>query len=174
MSDILKEYGKNGLQKQKMLTKNKNISRIVLLDSLRSMQNVWAIMRNCDGSGFEKVLMCGFTPYLPRNDILKTSLWAEKNIDWEYYEDALDVLKKLRKDGYKIYSVEVDDRSIDYKECFNLEEEKICLVMGNEIEGIKKEILDMSDEIISIQMVWNKASLNVSVAAWIVMYAFVK
>lgn len=157
-----------------MSTKNINTSRVVVLDSIRSMQNVGAIMRNCDGSGFEKVIMCGFTPYLPRNDIRKTALWAENTIDWEYYEDVINILKKLRQDWYKIYSVEVDERSIDYKEFFTWEEEKICLVMGNEIQGVNKEILDMSDEIISIKMIWNKASLNVSVAAWIVMYAFVK
>jgi len=170
----LKESGKNGLQKQKMPIKDIDVSRIIVLDSLRSMQNVGAIMRNCDGSGFEKVIMCGFTPYLPRNDILKTSLWAEKTIDWEYHEDVMNVLKKLRKDWYKIYSVEVDDRSIDYKEFFVRSEQKVCLVMGNEIQWVRKEILDISDEIISIKMAWNKASLNVSVAAGIVMYAFVK
>ena len=172
--DILREYGKNGLQKQKMSTKNKNISWVIVLDSIRSMQNVGAIMRNCDGSGFEKVIMCWFTPYIPRSDIKKTALWAESAIDWEYYEDCISILKRLREEWYKIYSVEVDERSIDYKDFFNEENEKICLVMGNEIQGVKKEILDISDKIISIKMVWNKASLNVSVAAWIVMYAFVK
>ena len=131
-------------------------------------------MRNCDGSGFEKVIMCWFTPYLPRSDIQKTALWAETTIDWEYYEDAIKILKVLRQDWYKIYSVEVDERSIDYKDFLAENEEKICLVMGNEIQGVNKKILDMSDAIISIKMVWNKASLNVSVAAWIVMYAFVK
>ena len=169
-----KEFGKNGLLKQKMHTNSSSTSRIIVLDSIRSMQNVWAIMRNCDGAWFEKVLMCWHTPSLPRNDIRKTALWAESTIDWEYYEDVVQVLKKLQSDGYKIYSVELDERSIDYKQCFSEDHKKVCLVMWNEITWVKKEILDMSDKIVSIKMEGKKASLNVSVAAWIVMYAFVK
>ena len=172
MIDTWKEYGKNGLQKQEMYTKNYP-SKIILLDSIRSMQNVWAIMRNCDGSGFEKVVLCGYTPCLPRSDIAKTALGSEKTIDWEYHSDSLEILKKLRAEWYKIYSVELDERSKNYKDFFHKVDEKICLVMGNEIQWVKKDILDISHEIIAIPMLWEKASLNVSVAAGIVMYAFV-
>lgn len=138
------------------------------------MQNVWAIMRNCDGSWFEKVIMCGYTPCLPRSDIRKTALWAEKTIDWEYESDVLNIAKKLQSQWYKIYSIELDERSVDYKNFFYEEHENICLIVWNEITGVRAELLDISDEIISIKMLGNKASLNVSVAAWIVMYAFVK
>ena len=152
---------------------NTQTSKIILLDSIRSMQNVWAIMRNCDWAWFEKVILCGYTPCLPRNDISKTALGSQKTIDWEYYSDSMTILKKLRADGYKIYSVELDDYSKNYKDFFNNHDEKICLVMGNEIQWVKREILNISDAIISIPMLWKKASLNVSVAAGIVMYAFV-
>jgi tRNA G18 (ribose-2'-O)-methylase SpoU len=172
MYDTWKEYGKNGLQKQKMHTNTKT-SKIILLDSIRSMQNVWAIMRNCDGAWFEKIILCGYTPCLPRNDISKTALGSEKTVDWEYYSDSIAILKKLHQEWYKIYSVELDEQSKNYKDFFQRDDEKICLVMGNEIQWVKREILDMSHEIISIPMLWEKASLNVSVAAGIVMYAFV-
>lgn len=147
------------------------MSKIILLDSIRSMQNVWAIFRNADWSGFEKLILTWFTPYPPRNDISKTALWWEKTIDWEYYKDVLEVVKKLKEDGYKIYSVEIDEKSIDYRELFQIKDEKICLIMWNEVSWIGRELLDLSDRIVMIPMRWKKESLNVSVAAWIVMYA---
>lgn len=131
-------------------------------------------MRNCDGAWFEKVILCWFTPSLPRSDIHKTALGAEKRIDWEYYENSHDILKKLQSDWYRIYSVELDERSKKYTDFFTDSSEKICLVMWNEISGVNKKILDLSDEIISIPMLGEKASLNVSVAAGIVMYSFVR
>ncbi len=146
-------------------------SKIILLDSIRSMQNVWAIFRNCDWAWFDKVILTWHTPTPPRNDISKTALWAQDWIDWEYYRDPIEVIESLKKDWYKIYSVELDKKSIDYRELFTKTEEKVCLVMWNEITWVNKKILDLSDEIVIIPMRWKKESLNVSVAAWIVMYA---
>lgn len=147
------------------------MSKIILLDSIRSMQNVWAIFRNCDWAWFDKLIMTGYTPTPPRNDISKTALGSEKWIDWEYFKNPLEPINQLKKDWYKIYSVELDERSIKYTELFWKDNEKVCLIMGNEIKWVSKEILDLSDEIIIIPMRWKKESLNVSVAAWIVMYA---
>ena len=150
------------------------MSKIIILDSIRSMQNVGAIFRNSDWAWFEKVIMTWYTPYPPRNNISKTALWAQNFIDWEYYEDIFDLINNLKQDKYKIYSVELDERSIDYKELFkepNHKNEKIALIMWNEVSWVKQELLDLSDKIIKISMNWKKESLNVSVAAWIVMYA---
>ena len=147
------------------------MSKIILLDSIRSMQNVGAIFRNCDWAWFEKIILTWTSPTPPRNDISKTALWAETFINWEYYSDPFSILKKLKQDWYKIYSVELDERSINYKDLFGRKEEKVCLVMWNEIKWVNKEIMDLSDEIVIIPMRWQKESLNVSVAAWIVMYA---
>lgn len=145
--------------------------KIVILDSIRSLQNVWAIFRNADWAWFDKIIMTWYTPIPPRWVIAKTALWAEKTIDWEYYEDIKGVIKELKIKWYKIWSVELDERSIDYRELYGNEEKKIALIMWNEVNGISKEILDLSDKIIIIPMRWKKESLNVSVAAWIVMYA---
>jgi len=147
--------------------------RYILLDSIRSMQNVWAIFRNCDWAWFDKVILTGFTPVLPRWEINKTAIWAEKFIDWEYYKDPLNVLCELKKKWFKIISVELDDRSIDYKKLDIASDENVCLVMWNELSWVSKDIMNISDEIVMIPMLWNKASLNVSVAAWIVMYQLV-
>ncbi len=147
------------------------MTKVILLDSIRSMQNVWAILRNCDWAWFDKMIMTWTTPTPPRNDISKTSLWAENVIDWEYYEKPIDILKKLKKDWYKIWSVELDEKSIDYRELFDIKEKNIVLVMWNEISWVSSEILQISDKIVIIPMRWIKESLNVSVAAGIVMYA---
>ena len=147
------------------------MSKIILLDSIRSMQNVWAIFRNCDWAWFEKIILTGHCPTPPRNDISKTALWAQDWIDWEYYRNPFDVVLELKKEWYKIYSVELDERSIDYTDLFKKEEDKVCLIMWNEITWVNKKLLDLSDEIVIIPMRGKKESLNVSVAAWIVMYA---
>ena len=147
------------------------MSKIILLDSIRSMQNVGAIFRNADGAWFEKIILTGHCPTPPRNDISKTALWAQSWIDWEFYSDPFEVIKKLKKDWYKIYSVELDEKSIEYTKLFEKKNEKVCLIMWNEITGVNKDLLDLSDEIVIIPMRWKKESLNVSVAAGIVMYA---
>lgn len=150
------------------------MSKIILLDSIRSMQNVWAIFRNSDWAGFEKVILTWTTPTPPRNDITKTALGAETFIDWEYFLNPLEIIKNLKSQWYKIWSVELTEKSVDYRELFKEKEEKeekVCLVMWNEISGVSKEILNLSDKVIIIPMRWQKESLNVSVAAGIVMYA---
>lgn len=145
--------------------------KIILLDNIRSMQNVWAIFRNADGSGFDKLILTWYTPTPPRSDISKTALWAQTWIDWEYYHDSLKIIKKLKEDWYKIFSVEITDDAIDYKELFKEKSDNILLIMWNEVSWVNQEILDLSDKKVIIPMEWKKESLNVSVAAWIVMYA---
>lgn len=147
------------------------MSKIIILDSIRSMQNVGAIFRNADGAWFEKVILTGHTPYPPRNDISKTALWAQGFINWEYYKDIYEVVSDLKLRWYKIYSVELDERSVEYTELFHEKSEKVALIMGNEITGVQNDLLDLSDKIVIIPMRGQKESLNVSVAAGIVMYA---
>lgn len=147
------------------------MEKIIVLDSIRSMQNVWAIFRNADGAGFNKVIMTGHTPQPPRKDISKTAIWAENFIDWEYHKNIWKYLQDLKNDWFKIYSVELDEKSVEYTELFKQQEEKVALVMGNEITWVSQEVLDISDKIVIIPMRGKKESLNVSVAAGIVMYA---
>lgn len=147
------------------------MEKIIVLDSIRSMQNVWAIFRNADGAGFNKVIMTGHTPQPPRKDISKTAIWAENFIDWEYHKNIWEYLKNLKNDWFKIYSVELDEKSVEYTELFKQKEEKVALVMWNEITWVSQEVLDISDKIVIIPMRGRKESLNVSVAAGIVMYA---
>lgn len=147
------------------------MEKIIVLDSIRSMQNVWAIFRNADGAGFNKVIMTGHTPQPPRKDISKTAIGAENFIDWEYHKDIGKYLKDLKKQGFQIFSVELDEKSVEYTQLFEENHQKVALVMGNEITWVSQEVLDISDKIVIIPMRWKKESLNVSVAAGIVMYA---
>ncbi len=149
----------------------KKMEKIIVLDSIRSMQNVWAIFRNADGAGFNKVIMTGHTPQPPRKDISKTAIWAENFINWEYHKNIWKYLQDLKNDWFKIYSVELDEKSVEYTELFKQQEEKVALVMGNEITWVSREVLELSDKIVIIPMRGKKESLNVSVAAGIVMYA---
>ena len=147
------------------------MQKIIILDSIRSMQNVGAIFRNADWSGFSKIILAWHTPTPPRNDISKTALWAENYINWEYYEDIFGVLNNLRNDGFKIFAVELTPEAIDYKTLFWSNLDKVCLVMWNEVLWVNQKVLDFCDKHVIIPMNWKKNSLNVSVAAGIVMYA---
>ena len=137
------------------------------------MQNVGAIFRNCDGAGFQKIYLTGCCPTPPRNEISKTALYSENSVDWEYFSDAQEVVGILKKQWFHIYSIELDERSIDYKELFKNTPENICFILWNEVKGVAQNLLDISDEIVMIPMLWAKESLNVSVAAGVIMYATV-
>ncbi len=149
------------------------MTKIVLLDSIRSMQNVWAIFRNADWSWFQKIILTWFSPTPPRWEIDKTALGAQNTVDWEFYENPLDAIELLKKDWYKIISVELTKNAVDYRAYFWKKTEKICLIMWNEVIWVNQKLLNLSDETIMIPMMWQKNSLNVSVAAWIVMYAMI-
>jgi tRNA G18 (ribose-2'-O)-methylase SpoU len=147
------------------------MTKIVLLDSIRSMQNIWAIFRNADGAWFDKVLLTGYCPTPPRWDISKTALWAQDWIDWEYFNNAEKTVIELKNNWYKIYSVELTPDAVDYTNLFSEKEDNVVLIMWNEISWVSKKLLDLSDKKVIIPMRWKKESLNVSVAAGIVMYA---
>ncbi len=144
--------------------------KILILDSIRSMQNVGALFRTCDGAGFEKIYLTGCTPTPPRNDIAKTALWAENTVDWEYFADIDTCIQDIKK-IFRVYSVELSPDAVAYNTLFQQTPENIALVLWNEVAWVKPSVLAVSDEIVMIPMVWKKESLNVSVAWGIVMYA---
>jgi tRNA G18 (ribose-2'-O)-methylase SpoU len=149
---------------------------ILILPDIRSAQNVGSIFRTGDAVGVEKIYLTGYTATpidrfgRPRSDINKASLGAEKTVDWEYVENTIELLNKLKKENYKIIGLEQDERSVDYKSIVQSADEKIALIIGNEVLGISKNILDACDTLIEIPMVGEKESLNVSVATGIVLY----
>lgn len=154
------------------------ISQIhLLLHNIRSTHNVGAILRTADAVGVSRVYFSGYTPApidrfgRARQDISKASLGAEKSVSWEVVPDHIKLIKNLKKDKFKILALEQDSRSIDYKEV-KLKGDAL-LIVGNEVDGVDREILDLSDDIIEIPMRGQKESLNVSVATGIVLYALI-
>jgi len=141
---------------------------VVVLDSIRSVHNVGSIFRTADALGVSKIFLCGCTPTptdrfgRERKDLAKTALGAEKNIKWVYVKDILSALVVLRKEGFEIIAIEQDKKSEDCRKIKT--KQKIALVLGNEVDGISKEVLKTVDKITEIPMFGKKESLNVSVS----------
>ena len=145
---------------------------VVILDNIRSAQNVGSILRTSDASGVDRVYLCGITPtpYPQRgvDRVSKISLGAEKNVDWEYHDQIWKLIEKLKKDGYKIVALEISDDAVDYQDFSP--EFPVALILGNEVKGLGEEILSRVDVILSLPMHGSKESSNVSVAFGIAVY----
>ncbi len=144
--------------------------KIILLDNLRSLHNVGSIFRTADGAGWDKVVCGGYTGTPPDRRIEKVSLGAENFIKWEKQENALEYLKKLKEENYQIVALEQTSRSkILFNKDFKLNK-NVVLVLGNEVEGVRPELLEIAHLHLEIPMHGEKSSLNVSVAAGIALY----
>ncbi|MDD2935366.1 MAG: TrmH family RNA methyltransferase [Candidatus Pacebacteria bacterium] len=156
-----------------MLKKSKK-KIFVVLDNIRSVHNVGAIFRTADACGVSKIFLVGYTPQpldrfgRMRKDLSKSALGAEKNIEWEYYKEIAELVDVLKKSGAEVVAVEQDKKSIDYKK-LKLKKDT-AFILGNEVDGVSKNILERVDKIIEIPMVGKKESLNVSVSAGIVLF----
>ena len=142
---------------------------VVILDNIRSRENVGSIFRTADAAGVTKIFLCGITPTPPHEKISKTALGAEMYVSWEYHKQVWRLLEKLKKEDINIVALEQTKESIDlfkFKPKFPL-----VLVLGNEVKGLSPQILKYCDKKISIPMYGRKESLNVSVAAGIAIYS---
>src|SRR3989344_3015005 len=149
----------------------------LVLHNIRSAHNVGSIFRTADAVGVAKIYLCGYTPTPPNEKISKVALGAEKTVPWEQYKQTWRLLSSFAKtsedeEKVQIVALEQDKRAIDYRKF--KPEFTMVLVLGNEVEGLSKEILKYADKIIAIQMYGQKESLNVSVAAGIALYEITK
>ena len=144
-----------------------------LVENVRSLYNVGSIFRSSDGAMIEKLFLTGFTPHPPRKEIDKTALGATKTVPWEYSKNPLDVITSMKNRQIKVCALELTTASKPY---FSLRvtDFPLCVVVGNEISGISKEIIEQADCAIEIPMFGNKQSLNVAVAYGIVVYDFLR
>ncbi|MCK9408894.1 MAG: RNA methyltransferase [Bacteriovoracaceae bacterium] len=140
-----------------------------MADNIRSLYNVGSIFRSSDGALVEKLFLTGFTPHPPRKEIDKTALGATNTVPWEYHKDPLSAVTYLKKEMVKICVLELTTKSVPY---YDLTKENfpLCLVFGNEITGVSKDVIEQADMAIEIPMFGNKQSLNVAVAYGIVLY----
>ncbi len=151
---------------------------IAILHNIRSMYNVGAIFRTADAVGIKKIYLCGITPCPKdefgnfRRQISKVALGAEKNINWEKISRTFPLLKKLKKEGYLIFSLEQDKKALPYYKVklSSAKLDKVAILVGHEIKGLPKKILKFSDKILEIPMYGKKESLNVAVAFAILVF----
>lgn len=143
--------------------------RVVILENIRSLNNVGAIFRTADGTWFDYVALVGYTPTPPREEISKTALWAENFVPWEYFIHIHEAIEHYRAQWCRIVVLEKNTQSTNL---FLLEKpESVALIVGNELEWVSETAQKMADHICHLPMLGKKESLNVSVAASIGMYA---
>lgn len=146
----------------------------LLLDDIRSIHNVGSIFRTAECAGVVKIYLSGTTPApidrfgRKRKDLAKVALGAEEMVSWEYAADASAVVKRLKKEGWKMIALEQAADSVDYREAKLAS--KNLLILGNEVSGVSKGLLRLADEIAEIPLKGKKESLNVSVAAGIALF----
>jgi len=147
----------------------KRMPVVVVLDSIRSSYNVGSIFRTSDGAMIEKLILCGYTPTPENKEVLKTALGSTDSINWEYYKDIKEAIINYRNKGYKICALELTENNINY---YDIKESDypLCLVIGNEINGIQQDVLDICDIAIEIPQYGIKQSLNVAIAYGISVY----
>ena len=150
----------------------------VVLDNVRSQNNIGSVFRTGDAFRVERICLCGICSTPPHRDIHKTALGAEDSVDWTYYEETVDCVRELRAHGYKVYAIEQVDDSIKLDNLSALNgsmiNSKFAIVFGNEVEGVQDELLPLCDGSIEIPQQGTKHSLNVSCAAAIVMWELFK
>ena len=143
---------------------------VVVLDNIRSMHNVGSVFRTADAFLIQGIYLCGYTPQPPHRDIHKTALGATETVDWKYFPDIREALQGLKDEGYKIFAVEQVERSISLEAFTTQHSGKTVVVFGNEISGVGEEALKLCDGSIEIPQWGMKHSLNISIAAGIVLW----
>ncbi len=134
----------------------------VVLDNIRSLNNVGAIFRTADGAGIEKLWLCGITGYPPRGEIARTALGAEESVAWEYARDVAGVVRDHKARGYQIVILEQIEGAVAHDRF--VPSGPVCLVVGNEVDGVSEPLLELADAAIEIPMSGVKNSLNAAVA----------
>ena len=152
--------------------KSKKTSAIVVLDNIRSIHNVGSIFRTSDSFLIEKIIISGYTATPENERMKKTALGSSDSVDWEYSDDIIETIKKLQKKDVKIISIEQADESLKIEKFNPVKGTKYAFIFGNEVDGVSDDIINVSDEVIEIPQVGTRHSLNVSVAAGIVLWDF--
>ncbi|MFO7616434.1 MAG: RNA methyltransferase [Bacteroidales bacterium] len=151
----------------------------VVLDNVRSLNNIGSIFRSCDAFLVEKLILCGISTPPPHRDIHKSALGAELSVDWQYLEQATDAVVSLKEQGYNVLAIEQTTGSISLKQVGSslsppqTKGSPIAIVLGHEIRGVSQEVVDLCDASVEIPQHGTKHSLNVAVAAGIVLWELI-
>ena len=146
---------------------------VVVLDNVRSCNNIGSVFRTSDALLIEKVILCGITATPPNKDIHKTALDAEKSVPWEYFENTADAVLKLKEANFGVFAVEQVENSIMLPDFIADKSKKLALVFGNEVKGVEQSVVNLCDGAIEIPQYGTKHSFNISVSAGIVLWDIV-
>jgi tRNA G18 (ribose-2'-O)-methylase SpoU len=146
---------------------------VVVLENVRSAYNVGSVFRTADAFLLQSLYIIGYTAIPPHKEIKKTALGAEDSVQWRHFKDTATAITELRGDGYTVYAVEQAQGSVMLQD-FEPGKEKIAVIFGNEVSGVEQSTIEMIDGCIEIPQLGMKHSLNISVAAGIVLWEIVR
>lgn len=147
---------------------------IVVLDNVRSLNNIGSVFRTADAFRVDELYLCGITACPPHREIHKTALGATESVKWQYFHDTLEAIKRLKSEGYKIFAVEQADESVPLQNIDIAPGIKIALVFGHEVQGVSEAVVRIADTCIEIPQHGTKHSLNIAVCAGIVIWEVLK
>ena len=147
---------------------------VAILENVRSAYNVGSVFRTADAFLINSIIITGYTAVPPHKEIKKTALGAEESVDWQYFKTTAEAIEELKGKGYKVYAVEQVDNSISLETIGTDPSEKRAFVFGNEVSGVEQEVIGLCDGCVEIPQLGMKHSLNISVAAGIVLWEVVR
>lgn len=148
---------------------------IIILDNIRSLNNIGSVFRTADAFLVKKIYLCGITAKPPHKDIQKTALGATESVDWEYAENVMDVVTKLQNEGVFVASIEQAELAVNLNDFSVRKEMTYAIIFGNEVKGVQQKVVTASDAVIEIPQFGTKHSLNISVSVGVVVWdLFVK
>lgn len=148
---------------------------IIILDNIRSLNNIGSVFRTADAFLIKKIYLCGITAKPPHKDIQKTALGATDSVAWEYTENTMDVVTKLKEQGVFVASIEQAEQSVALNEFSVKDDTAYAIIFGNEVKGVQQKVVTASDAVIEIPQVGTKHSLNIAVSVGVVAWdLFVK
>lgn len=143
---------------------------VIVLDNVRSLNNVGSVFRTADAFLVEAVYLCGITGTPPNKEIQKTALGATESVAWKHFKTTLDAVKELNEQNYIVYAIEQAESAIMLNNFLPSKKQKIAIIFGNEVKGVDQEVIDASKDVIEIPQLGTKHSLNISVSVGVVMW----
>lgn len=143
---------------------------VIVLDNVRSLNNVGSVFRTADAFLVEAVYLCGITGIPPHKEIQKTALGATESVSWKYFKTTLEAIEELKQANYLVYAIEQAQSAIMLNNFMPNKRQKLAIIFGNEVNGVEQEVIDASEDVIEIPQVGTKHSLNISVSVGIVMW----
>lgn len=150
--------------------KAKKTPLIIVLDNIRSLNNIGSVFRTADAFLIEKMYLCGITARPPHKEIYKTALGATESVAWEYRESTIDVIGLLQKEGYEVLAIEQAENAIMLNEFTTEADKKYAVVFGNEVKGVAQDVVSKTNGVLEIPQLGTKHSLNIAVSAGVVVW----